>query len=57
MFTLVAVFGFIQTEYIVYEHEQSLNVCIALLNTSESLNGRIRQDVYFELETMDITAG
>lgn len=58
-YTVVAAaeFSFTQTDYLVYEHQLSVNACIQLINVSESIpDNALRQQILLDFRTQDMTA-
>lgn len=52
---LDATFAFTQTDYIVYEHELMIEICVELVRSSDPLG--LRQEIQLTFRTGDITAG
>ena len=50
-------FGFQQPKYTVFEHEELLELCVVITNTSESLRSGLRAPIPLLLRTQDDTAG
>ena len=49
-------FIFDQTDYLVYEHQLHLNVCVNFSNASTSIGNFLNQTIDIELQTQDMTA-